>query len=212
MTISTLRSDQRQNEAAASGGQPVGSSAKTFVLRVIGYLTNHVISHVPSYRLRHVWYRKVLGLSIDRGAGVHLGCFMWFNAPGQVRQKRSRIGVRSRINRSCCLDLRGPLWIGDDVSISPEVMILTGEHRHDQADFAFVTRPVVIEDHVWIGSRAVILPGTTLGRGAVVAAGAVVSGSVAPMTVVGGVPARPISTRPEHSLGYRLDDPFPLFE
>ncbi len=108
--------------------------------------------------------------------------------------------------------MRGQLLIGHDVSVSPEVMILTGQHGHDRPGFAFETRPVVIEDHVWIGSRAIILPGTTLGRGAVVAAGAVVSGRVAPMTVVAGVPARPLRSRPEQALDYALDDPLPLFE
>jgi acetyltransferase-like isoleucine patch superfamily enzyme len=91
-------------------------------------------------------------------------------------------------------------------------MILTAQHGYDRPGFAFETRPVVIEDHVWIGSRAVILPGSTIERGAVVAAGAVVSGRVAPMTVVGGVPARPIGRRPEGSLSYEFTDPCPFLE
>jgi acetyltransferase-like isoleucine patch superfamily enzyme len=188
------------------------AAAKTLAVRLLAYLTNHVVAHVPSYRIRHAWYRRVLGLSLAPGSGIHMGCFVWFNGPGQVRRDGSHIGARTRINRDCCLDLRGPLRIGHDVSVSPEVMILTGEHGHDQPGFEFGTRAVVIEDHVWIGSRALILPGASLGRGAVVAAGAVVSGRVAPMTVVGGVPARPLRTRPEQALDYALDEPLPLFE
>jgi len=71
---------------------------------------------------------------------------------------------------------------------------------------------VVIEDHVWIGMRAMILPGTIIGRGAVVAAGAVAKGTIPPMTIVAGIPARPIGTRPEEGLDYELNGPFPLFE
>ncbi len=65
---------------------------------------------------------------------------------------------------------------------------------------------------MWIGMRATILPGTIIGRGAVVAAGAVARGVIPPMTVVAGVPARPVGTRPPEALGYVLDGPFPLFE
>jgi acetyltransferase-like isoleucine patch superfamily enzyme len=73
-------------------------------------------------------------------------------------------------------------------------------------------RPVVIEDHVWIGRRAIILPGTKMGRGAPVAAGAVARGEIPPLTVVGGVPAGPTGTRSEAALDYVLDWPFPMFE
>jgi acetyltransferase-like isoleucine patch superfamily enzyme len=211
-SVLPIRGELRPSGAGGANERGALRLSKTLVVRVLAYLTNHLVAHLPSYRLRHAWYRRVLGLSLARSCGIHMGCFLWFNGPGQVRRDGSCIGARTRINRDCCLDVRGPLQIGHDVSVSPEVMILTGQHRHDRPGFGFETRPVVIEDHVWIGSRAVILPGTSLGRGVVVAAGAVVSGRVAPMTVVAGVPARPVRTRPEHALDYALDDPLPLFE
>jgi maltose O-acetyltransferase len=96
--------------------------------------------------------------------------------------------------------------------VSPEVAILTTHHRLDLPGFPLESRGVVIEDHAWIGMRATILPGTIIGRGAVVAAGAVARGVIPPMTVVAGVPARPVGTRPPEALGYVLDGPFPLFE
>ena len=96
--------------------------------------------------------------------------------------------------------------------MSPEVAILTTQHSLDAGGFPLESRPVVIEDHAWIGMRAMILPGTTVGRGAVIAAGAVARGVIPPMTVVAGVPARPIGTRPAEGIGYELDAPFPLFE
>ncbi len=180
-------------------------------VRVLNYVTNHVVNRLPSYRLRHAWYR-FLGVDVQAGVGVQLGCWFWFFGPGQVRRDRSTIGRGTRINRGCCLDLRAPLLIGEHVSISPGVTILTTQHDWRVPGFPLQSRPVVIEDRVWIGMGATVLPGSRLGRGAVVAAGAVVSGTVPPLTVVAGVPARPVATRPESALDYTLDHPLPLFE
>ncbi len=187
-------------------------AVKTFAIRVVNWLTNYVVCHIPSFAFRRWWYRRVLGVQIAKTAGVHLNCYIWFYGPGQIRRDGFTIGAYSRINRNCCLDARGPLRIGDNVSISPEVTILTAFHRMDDPKFRVESRPVVIEDHVWVGSRATILSGVRLGRGSVVAAGAVVTRDVEPLQIVGGVPARPIGTRPADALGYVLDAKFPLFE
>ncbi|WP_370630610.1 DapH/DapD/GlmU-related protein [Mucilaginibacter sp. 21P] len=74
-------------------------------------------------------------------------------------------------------------------------MIWTLHHDYNSPDFAQAGAPVVIEDYAWVCSRAIILPGVTIGRGAVVAAGAVVTRDVAPYTVVGGTPAKKIADR-----------------
>lgn len=187
-------------------------SVKTFAIRLVNWLTNYIVCHIPSFGFRRWWYRRVLGAQIAKTAGIHLGCYIWFYGPGQIRRDGFTIGPHSRINRDCCLDARGPLRIADNVSISPEVTILTAFHRIDDPKFRVESRPVVIEDHVWIGSRATILSGVKLGRGCVVAAGAVVTRDVEPLQIVGGVPARPIGTRPAEALEYVLDGPLPLFE
>jgi maltose O-acetyltransferase len=188
------------------------AALRLFAIRLINYLTNHVVCHIPSFAMRRLWYQRVLGVSFGTHAGVHLGCYIWFYGPGQLRRDGLTIGAYSRINRDCCLDARGPLRIGDNVSISPEVTILTAFHRMDDPKFCVETRPVVIEDHAWVGTRATILSGVTLGRGSVVAAGAVVTRDVAPLEIVAGVPARPIGRRPAEAVTYTLDGPFPLFE
>jgi acetyltransferase-like isoleucine patch superfamily enzyme len=200
--------------AAPGSYEPVqaAGSAKLFLVRVLNYLTNHVVAHVPSYRLRHAWYRRVLGIRLERGAAVHLGCYVWFYGPGQLRREGLSIGAYSRINRGCCLDARGALHIGENVSISPEVQILTAYHPPEDPEFRVMVKSVRIEDYAFIGSRATILAGVTIGRGAVVAAGAVVSRDVPPLAIVGGVPARRIGTRPEEALRYVIQDPPPLFE
>jgi len=194
--------------------QPDGTErrARLFAVRVVNYVTNEVISHVPSFRLRHLWYRAVLGAQIGQGAGIHLGCYLWFYSPRQVRRDGLRIGAFTRINRGCCLDARGSITLGDNVSISRDTMILTAYHQPDDPGFAVASRPVVIEDHVWIGARAMIMPGVRVGRGSVVAAGAVVTRDVAPLTIVAGMPARPIGTRPDAATWYDIDQPLPLFE
>jgi maltose O-acetyltransferase len=91
-------------------------------------------------------------------------------------------------------------------------MILTAAHGVADPEFRVIGEPVVIEDHVWIGSRAMILGGVTLGRGAVVAAGAIVTRDVPPLAIVAGIPARVVGERPESATHYVLDSNFPLFE
>jgi maltose O-acetyltransferase len=189
-----------------------GRSLRLFVVRLLNFFTNCIVAHIPSFTLRRLWYQHVLGASFGPQAGIHLNCYVWFYGPGQVRRDGFRLGAYSRINRGCCLDVRGGLDIGDNVSISPEVMILTASHRVDDPEFRVENRPVVIEDHVWIGSRATVLPGVTLGRGCVVAASAVVTRNVPPLAIVAGIPAREVGVRPAAAAEYVLDTPFPLFE
>jgi maltose O-acetyltransferase len=185
---------------------------RTVAAQVVVYLTNHVIAHVPSYTTRHLWYRRVLGIRLGDHAGVHTSCHIWFYGPREIRRTGIGVGENSRINRSCTLDLRGGLTIGANVSVSPDVTILTASHGVNDPHFSLEHAPVVIDDHVWIGTRAMILPGVTLGRGCVVAAGAVVTRDVAPMAIVGGVPARPLGRRDPAAADYVLNDVFPLFE
>lgn len=195
--------------------RPMEPTGRPLVLRVaqLGkFVTNEVVSHIPSFSLRHAWYERYVGLTLGEDARIHLKCFLWHFGPGHVRRVGARVGARTWINRGCCLDLRGGLDIGSDVSISPEVMILTAAHDLNDPQFALTVAPVVIEDNVWIGSRVTIMPGVTIGRGAVVAAGAVVARDVAPLAVVGGVPARPIGLRDPAAAHYRLGGPRHLFE
>jgi maltose O-acetyltransferase len=186
-------------------------AVKLLVIRILNFLTNRVVNHVPSYTLRHAWYRHVLGIRLGEGAAILLSCYVWFYSPGLVRRDRVSIGHRTRINRGCCLDVRSGLQIGDDVSISPEVMILSTQHDINDPGFVLDGKPIVIEDHVFIGARAIIMPGVRLGRGSVIAAGAVVTKDVESLQIVGGVPARPLGRR-SIDPQYRLDEPAPLFE
>lgn len=181
-------------------------------VRTLTYLTNYLIGNLPSFALRRGWYRRMLGISLGPQSGIHLGCYLWFYGPGQIRRDGVSIGAYSRINRDCTLDVRGGLTIGDNVSVSPQVSILTASHGVADPEFRVENRRVVIEDNVFVGTRAMILPGVTLGRGSVVAAGAVVARDVPPLAIVAGVPARIVGERPEAATHYVLDSSFPLFE
>lgn len=184
-----------------------GQTARTLSAGLLVYTTNHLVSHVPSRLLRRTWYRRVVGIALGQGADVHLGTQLWFYGPGHVRRTTVSIGTGTRINAGVILDCRGGIEIGDHVSISPQVAIVTADHDHHSADFALRHRRVVIEDHVWIGMRALILPGVHIGRGAVVAAGAVVTRDVEAGSIVAGVPARRVGQRTTISIGYELSEP-----
>jgi acetyltransferase-like isoleucine patch superfamily enzyme len=104
------------------------------------------------------------------------------------------------LNRGTTITARAPITIGSDVLIGPGVVIDSGDHVfRDPAkpinSQGYARQPIIIGSDIWIGAHAIILKGVTLGQGCVVAAGAVVTKSVAPFTVVGGVPARVISGR-----------------
>jgi acetyltransferase-like isoleucine patch superfamily enzyme len=94
-------------------------------------------------------------------------------------------------------ELSGPekLTIGDRVSMAPRVMLVLSSHPNESRirPFAPTARgDITIEDDAWIGACAVILPGVTIGRGAVVGAGSVVTSDVPPLTIVAGQPAKPV--------------------
>ena len=107
--------------------------------------------------------------------------------------KNITIGRNVFINSGCHFQDQGGITIGDDALIGHNVVLATINHdlsplKHRENHYA----PIVIEDHVWIGSNATILQGVTIGRWSVVAAGAVVSKDVEAFTIVGGVPAKEI--------------------
>ena len=217
--MTSARSSQEASPSQSGlSGQFAGAEPRSYpelrllVVRVIQYATNHIVSHTPSFAARHFWYRRVLGIELADSAAVHLGCSVLFYGPRAVRRTGARIGRNSRISGNCTIDVRGGLTIGDNVSVSPGVRILTASHGLNEAGFPIENRAVTIEDHVWICTGAMILPGVTLGRGAVVAAGAVVTRDAPPMTVVAGVPAKPVSVRDVAGIDYVLDRTFPLLE
>jgi len=177
---------------------------KSTMLQIIRYLTNNIIAKVPSYTVRHYWYRRALGVELGPKAAVLMNVYVYIRGRPRPDRLGISIGAHTIVNQWCVLDGRGGLRIGNNVSISPGVWLLTDGHDMNDPFFPETLAPIEIGDYAWLGSRALVLPGITIGEGAVVAAGAVVTKDVCPYSVVGGVPARPIGTRSKN-LRYQLD-------
>ncbi len=109
------------------------------------------------------------------------------------------IGADNWFNVECILDLGAPITIGSRVAIGHQVIILTSSHEigpHEKRAATWYAKPVVIGDGVWLGARCIIMPGVTVGDGAIVAAGAVVNRDVPTNALVAGVPARVVKMLP----------------
>lgn len=152
--------------------------------------------YIPSCYVRLALFRLRVA-QLGKGVGLLMGV--------ELRNGRNvSIGDRVVINRGVLLDGRGgPLIIGNDVDIAQETNIWTLEHDVDSDAHADKGGTVVIEDHVWIASRATILPGVRIGKGAVVACNSVVTKDVPPMAIVAGAPAKVIGER-RSRVDYRL--------
>jgi acetyltransferase-like isoleucine patch superfamily enzyme len=111
-----------------------------------------------------------------------------------------RFGKHCSINTGALLDGRGGIAIGNSVMIGPYAVIVSSGHQFKQGDGPMASldhelSPVVIEDDVWIGAHTFVRGGVQIGRGAVIAAGAVVVEDVSENQIVGGVPAKAIGKR-----------------
>lgn len=105
--------------------------------------------------------------------------------------KHIKIGKGCFIQQCCTFFGRGGITLGENVFLGPKVNIITINHDPDPENRdATYGRPVVLEDRVWVGINATILPGVRIGYGAIVGANSVVTKDVPPMTVVAGNPAR----------------------
>ncbi|HEX7042105.1 MAG TPA: DapH/DapD/GlmU-related protein [Patescibacteria group bacterium] len=151
---------------------------------------------VPSHHVRRFFYR-LCGVKIGKGSTIHMGAVFYDS-------RNVSIGEDTIIGENAVLDGRDKLAIGNHVDIASEVMIYNSEHDLQDPNFSPIEREVVIEDYVFIGPRAIILPGVHIGRGAVVAAGAVVTKNVLENSIVGGVPAKEISKRNIKEYSYKL--------
>lgn len=167
-------------------------------LFVFEYIGNHIVSSIPSSYVRYLFYRYILKIHCDSSVYFLMNIYI-YSCLGTCC-----IGKNTTINNRCVLDRRGGLFIGDNVNISPGASIFTGGHSI-QNNFDYITRPVVIKDYAWIGSNAMIMPGVTVGYGAVVLPGAIVSKNVDDYAIVGGTPAKQCGIRNKNGLNYMLN-------
>lgn len=161
------------------------------------YICNHLIANIPSHTIRLWYYRNVMYFKIAKGCTIFMNCK--FDCSGGLT-----IGLNSVINSNCRLDSRGGLEIGDNVSVSENVIFLTADHNEDFIGIYGREKKIIIKDYVWIGTRAMVLPGVTIEKGAVVGAGAIVTRNVDYLNVVAGIPAKKINIRPEN-FNYKIN-------
>ena len=155
-----------------------------------------IVGHFPSHYLRRFFYR-LCGVKIGKGSAIHMNTVFYY--PPNIS-----IGNDTIIGERAVLDGRDKLTIGNHVDIASEVMIYNGQHDTNDENFKPVFEPVTIEDYVFIGPRAIILPGITIKKGAIVGAGAVVTKDVEEFKIVGGVPAKEIGERQNKNPNYKL--------
>jgi maltose O-acetyltransferase len=144
-----------------------------------------IVRKIRSYSGQHIFSYCGKNINIEHGANFGTG-------------KGISIGNNSGLGVNC--HVRGPLKIGENVMMAPEVTILTSNHN-----FEDINKPIIEQGHsikkveigndVWIGYRAIILPGVSIGNGAIVAAGSIVTKDIPEFAIVGGNPAKIIKYR-----------------
>jgi maltose O-acetyltransferase len=137
------------------------------------------------------------GLKIGTKSKIHIFCR--FFEPNNIE-----IGEDTIIGESAFLDGRAKLKIGKHTDIASQVLIYNSKHDINDPKFEAKDLPVEIGDYVFIGPRSIIMPGVKIGKGAVVAAGAIVTHDVPSFKIAAGVPAKEIGERKLKDLHYRL--------
>jgi acetyltransferase-like isoleucine patch superfamily enzyme len=186
--------------------QPVRQRLRALPLWYLNHglqlMSAEIVSHLPARRLRTGFYRA-MGMRLDDRVLIYRGL--------EFRRARGiEIGEGTVVGFDCILDGRGDLSLGRNVNLSSEVAIWTMQHDHRDPDFAGVQAPVNVGDRAWLSFRCTILPGVTVGEGAVIAAGAVVVKDVPPYAIMAGVPATQVSERPRN-LRYEFPGRGPWF-
>ncbi|MCE2813638.1 MAG: acyltransferase [Planctomycetaceae bacterium] len=140
-----------------------------------------------SLRNKFYGYKSAKGVRILRGVTI-------------LHPDKCVIGANSGISSGTQINAAGGVQIGKDVLIGPNCIIWSQNHRHKSKSLSireqgYEYKPVVIDDDVWIAASCVILPGVTLGKGCVIAAGAVVTKSIPSEAIAAGVPAKVVGMR-----------------
>ena len=153
----------------------------------------HLVKLVNFYNYNHVTPLRSVTFAGERNV-----------SPDAIFQNPERIfiGHRARIGSRCHLwggPRDGHIRIGDDVLFGPDVLITAASYRYDLGhpvtDQPMGEADITIGNDVWFATRAVVLPGTTIGDGCIIAAGSVVRGEFPPMSIIAGSPAKVVSRR-----------------
>ena len=138
---------------------------------------------------------------------IVLGDDVWLSRGCYVvayRDVEVRIADRAYVGHRCLFYGHGGIHVGQDALLANDVQLICGNHTFARRDVPIraqptVELPIVVEDDVWLGASAIVLGGVTIGRGAVVGAGAVVTHDLPPYSIARGVPARVVGVRGDES-------------
>jgi acetyltransferase-like isoleucine patch superfamily enzyme len=171
-TVQTLVELIQSGQSSTPGVTEKPISSKPITDSLFNGLKNRIFQYLalyaPGFKTTRVWLHRMRGVSIGKNVSIGLSALIETAYPRLVT-------------------------IGDNVSIGMRAVII-GHLRDSTAQSRILDRPTVrIEDDVYIGPGVIVLPNVTIGRGAVVSAGSVVSRSVPPHTLVQGNPAKPIA-------------------
>lgn len=159
---------------------------------ILGALSLNLSLQRPLWPISKLFWRHVLK-SIGKNTQIMRGVEI-------IHPHRVSIGRDVYIGKNCAFYGYEEIFIGDNSLIARDTILLTRSHIFSQTDIpirqqGYTSAPIIIADDVWIGARTTILPGVTIGRGSVIAAGSIVNKSVPEFTIVGGVPAKIIRQR-----------------
>lgn len=152
---------------------------------IVGFL--NISKEIFPYPLRNI-YLRIFGIKVPFTSSIHRRC-KFFHV-GKIS-----IGNNSVVNFGCYLDNRRGITIGDNTAIAHDTKIYTLGHNIESPKFETKGSPVVIGNNCFIFSNVLIMPGITIGDGAVVLPGSVVTKSIPPYEVHGGNPAKKIKNR-----------------
>lgn len=149
------------------------------------WLNSVCSSPLIPYQVRRYLY-KLCGHNVTR---VFSNCFLGYG------NGKLYVGKNSYCNSLCFFDLTNDITIKDNCCVAMQVSFINATHEIGKSEFRGSTgysKPIVVEDGCWICSRVTILPGVTIGRGCVIAAGALVVSDCEPNGLYAGVPAKRI--------------------
>ncbi len=176
------------------------------ILDGMSIYVSHLIGSLPSHVLRRILYRTVLHVKMGEKVVIYKGCEM-------RASYKIHIGKGTIVGNDCILAAQRGITLGENVNIGYGVWIWAGQHDIHDPYFSTEAKgsrgPVAVGNRVWLGARTIILGGVTIGEGAVIASGAVVTRDVEPFSIYGGIPARKIGER-NRDLLYEFDGK-PLF-
>lgn len=158
-----------------------------------------LVAYFPSHHIRNFIYRFVFKMNIDHTAVIYYGAEI--RAPWNIS-----IGKGSIIGDKSVLDARSGIVIGSNVNFSTGVWVWTLQHNVNAVDFGVEGegKPVIIKNRAWVSCRTVILPGSIIEEGTVIAAGAIVTKSTEPFSIYGGIPCKKIGDR-NRNIDYEFD-------